>query len=484
MTDLLQILPSFPISSFATLIPALEAHALSTSDLLTLHPTDLAKQTHLPILDLRRLLAAIQASLSGELISKRSVTRPSPCPSPTAPIAPSPGSATAEEAHRETHAPDRISTLDDGLDAALGGGIPTGRITEFVGESGAGKTQFLLSLCLAVQLPPPRGLGRQALYISTESGLATRRLAQMIDAHPVLAADADADADANRVSLDNILSTITPDLESQDHILEYQVPVLLSSRSIGLLVLDSVAANYRAEFERRGSMGSNMAARTAELVRLGALLRGFARAHNLAVVVANQVADRFPSPSDRPASFLRGAGSQQHTLAALSAPALPESPLASRSVAPPPPPLPSSAHHPASSASNPFAAPEQELETSHPALLLDHQQRWFTGWGDHAESQVALKTPSLGLVWSTQISCRVALLKRPAYGRPRRLGAPREADVPGALAEDGRNVSTLRTWRRWMKVVFAPHVKASEQGIEDAVEYDITAAGLKSIQRD
>src|SRR5690606_29343826 len=78
--------------------------------------------------------------------------------------------------------PSLISTLDPDLDAALGGGIPTGRITEFAGESGAGKTQFLLSLCLAVQLPPPRGLARQALYISTESGLSTSRLAQMLRA--------------------------------------------------------------------------------------------------------------------------------------------------------------------------------------------------------------------------------------------------------------------------------------------------------------
>lgn len=49
------------------------------------------------------------------------------------------------------------------------------------------------------------------------------------------------------------------------------------------------------------------------------------------------------------------------------------------------------------------------------ALTLSHQQRFFTGWGDHGiqsdlqgESQ---KTPALGFVWSTQIACRIALKK-------------------------------------------------------------------------
>ncbi|UKZ82091.1 hypothetical protein TrVFT333_009875 [Trichoderma virens FT-333] len=435
MTDLLHILPSFPLSAFAALIPTIERHALTTTDLLTTHPADLAKRTQLPIIDLRRFLAAIQASLSDDLASSR-------------PLAPPPS-----------------SPHHDGLDAALGGGVPVGHITEFTGESGVGKTQFLLSLCLAVQLPAPRGLGKQALYISTESGLATRRLAQMLEGNTILQEASEAGTPA---SLDGIHSAVTPDLESQDHILEYQVPVLLSRHDIGLMIIDSVAANYRAEFERQGSHGSNMATRSADLIRLGALLRDLARRHNIAIVVANQVADRFASSSTP---------SIPRSLAMRSGPSHLESPLASRSMAPPST-IPNLSSTPSSSMPFSFSFPDEEQPTS-PALALDHQQRWFTGWGDDPRSSSSLKTPSLGLVWSTQISCRVALYKRPVYGRPTRIAAPISADDDADVGSP-----TLKTWKRWMKVVFAPHVAASGQGIENATEYEVTMTGLRSVKKD
>jgi DNA repair protein RAD57 len=88
-----------------------------------------------------------------------------------------------------------------------------------------------------------------------------------------------------------------------------------------------------------------------------------------------------------------------------------------------------------------------------------------------------LKTPSLGLVWSTQISCRVALFKRPYYGRSRRA-APLQA---GDDVED--NTPTLKAWRRWMKIVFAPHVASSGQGLEHAVEFEVNMGGLKAVSR-
>ncbi|KAJ4315133.1 DNA repair protein rhp57 [Fusarium piperis] len=429
MTDLLQILPSFPLRPFAALLPTIEHNALTTTDLLTLHPADIAKQTRLPILDLKRLIAAIQASLCDDITPHQPLLDPDPPPSV-------------------------ISTLDHGLDAALGGGVPVGAVTEITGESGAGKTQALLSLCLAVQLPPPHGLGRQALYISTEAALATSRLAQMLNANPILQ---QYDEDA-RPSLDAIHSAVTPDLETQDHILEFQVPVLLSRHDIGLVILDSVAANYRAEFERQGSHGSNMAARSAELVRLGALLRDLARRHSLAVVVANQVADRFSSSSALRQPAPRSSGVQ-------------ESPLASRSMPPPPsmnlPSTPSS--------SIPFALQDPDGPPPPPTLMLDHQQRWFTGWGDDPHASYSLKTPSLGLVWSTQIACRIALFKRPVYGRSRQA-APIDADDDIDLL-----APTLKGWRRWMKVVFASHTAPTGQGLDNAVEFEVTMGGLKSV---
>jgi DNA repair protein RAD57 len=106
-------------------------------------------------------------------------------------------------------------------------------------------------------------------------------------------------------------------------------------------------------------------------------------------------------------------------------------------------------------------------------MSLDHQQRWFTGWGDEPHpSHLAIqnmKTPSLGLIWTTQIACRIALIKKPVYG-------------PGLVAdaENERGEPVLRKWRRWMKVVFAPHVAAGGPGLKGAVEFEIRGDGLRS----
>jgi len=517
MTDLVRILPHFPVGQYASLIPAIERNGLTTCDLLTLDAADIGKRTHLPLLDVKRFCSAVLAALHADL----GVSNP-PGPVHTDRAASTPGSGGEAEkgpltnALRNTPASltaqcHTISTLDETLDRALGGGIPAGYITEITGESGAGKTQFLLTLLLAVQLPPPHGLGRPALYISTEASLSTRRLSQMLNSNPLFRSM----DPASRPSLDQIMSTVTPDLESQDHILTFQVPVEVERRNIGLLVLDSVAANYRAEFERSSSkrQSSNMGARSTELVRLGMHLRELAQKFNLAVVVSNQVADRF-SGSGGGGLFKTPASSSTFrplpTVASLGGGgrATQESPLATRSRAlqttsvdipssslatntddisstprssavaaplteeeyyassmkPPPPPPP----------------PEDEdfAPTQPPALLLDHQQRWFTGWGDDRYADYGLKTPSLGLVWSTQISARIALVKRPTYG-PSRHGQSNDDDEYA-----DRGAPTLRNWQRWMKVVFSPHAPASGPGVEDAVEFEINMGGVKAVKAD
>jgi DNA repair protein RAD57 len=150
-----------------------------------------------------------------------------------------------------------------------------------------------------------------------------------------------------------------------------------------------------------------MAERRPQLVQIGAFLRNLAQSANIAIVVANQIADRF-SPN------------QQQPLTASHPPL-----TATQGMTPDP-------------------------------LTLDHQQRWFTGWGDlptHTPGHLDLKTPSLGLVWTNQISARIALVK--------------EANAVG----EGKK-------RRWMRVVFSPWA-ASDAG--RGIEYDISAGGLTTV---
>ncbi|TLD10324.1 hypothetical protein PgNI_06068 [Pyricularia grisea] len=530
MTDLLRVLPHFPVGQYAALIPALEKHEVTTTELLTLDATEIGKRTQLPLLDVKRLCAAVLRALHSDL----GVALPVSTTATAAAAAAAgdggggkEGSTVGNAAHvesqqkpqltgavtsttinhlgsqlRHNHAQlaarwSTISTLDPELDAALGGGIPTGHVTEITGESGAGKTQFLLSLLLAVQLPPPHGLGRKAMYIPTEAALSTRRVAQMLAANPLLLSA------SPRPSLDSILS-LQPlgDIEAQDHILSFQVPLEAARRNVGLIILDSVAANFRAEYDAAGSRSTGLAARSAELVRLGMQLRNLARSLNLAVVVANQVSDRFeskmparphlpliataaPTSSEQHAETRLDASSQTRagggvgtTTTTVTGPIrlTQESPLASRSR-----PLPTANDPPSSSLGLSDVSwprpvdPSQPSGLDIPALLLDHQQRWFTGWGDEEDDSMSAgnyKTPSLGLVWSTQISARIALLKKPVYGRSRYHGDDEDGD--------GMN-PTMHSWRRWMKVVFAPHVAPSGPGLDGAVEYEIYSGGLKGI---
>lgn len=158
MTDLHALLPDFATERYAALLAGLETHRMGLSEVLTLDAAEIGRRTRLPLLDLQLFCRDVRQQL-------RQTTVPVPVPAPL------PGP------------PGRISTLDERLDAVLGGGFAPGQLAEVVGESGVGKTQLLLSLLLAVQLPPPRGLGRRALYVATEAPLATARLAQMVRAH-------------------------------------------------------------------------------------------------------------------------------------------------------------------------------------------------------------------------------------------------------------------------------------------------------------
>ncbi|OAA67208.1 DNA repair protein [Niveomyces insectorum RCEF 264] len=543
MTDLHALLPDFSAAAqYAALLAGLETHRVSLSELLTLDAAEIGKRTRLPLVDLQRLCDAVREALAAE--STRALRQPLAAESKREPIQPPPPPPPPQHVLPPQH---RISTLDPALDHALAGGFPTGCLAEVVGESGAGKTQLLLGLLLAVQLPPPRGLGRKALYVAAEAPLPTTRLAQILRTHP------------------------DPALPVQLSKAERAGP----AASFGLVVLDSVAANFRPFFGGGGGSAAaaagaagggprgstSLAARSLELTRLGMLLRSLAQKHNLAVVVANQVADRLHGTTGAATATVSvGAG---------------ESPLAARSrrqqPQPPMPLLPSSSqpdnassphddsasHHPVSSSAEPPSLPvittsqdavppfsSQYIPPSPfppppppppPVLQLDHQQRWFTGWGDDVGSlggggggggggghngggnSSRNKTPALGLVWATQLSMRVALIKAP------KLGGGGGTDNGGDDDDDdddvdvdvrvyknnnNRGAPRLRqSWRRWMKVVFAPHVAATGPSsgsttaatstaggkppssklaarMQGAVEFEITMGGLRGVTAD
>ena len=265
----------------------------------------------------------------------------------------------------------------------------------------------------------------------------TTRLAQILKTHPRLSTLPVAD----RPSLSRIQSTHIHDVEAQEHILRYQVPVAVKKQNIGLLVVDSIAANYRAEFDRNKARkgAESFAKRSNQLSQLGALLRDIARSCNIAVVVANQVADRFTTV-ETSSQGLRVSQTRQS-----SRPNSPNHSVTARSA--------QMSQGVQSDGSQTLDA----LSTDDP-LALDHQQRFFTGWGDDP-SITNFKTPSLGLTWTNQLATRIALLKEPIY-----------EDIIYQFGED-RNVIG---WKRTAKVVF------SAWSAESRTEFEIWEGGIRA----
>ncbi len=345
----------------------------------------------------------------------------------------------------------------------------------------------MLTLLLAAQLPPPRGLRRKALYISTEAALSTPRLEQLLLTHPQF----EHLPPAQKPSLGAIFGMHVPDLEYQDHILQYHLPVFVRREKVGLVVIDSVTAHYRAEFERgRGNM-ANMARRSAELVQLGSLLRDLARMEDIAIVVANQVTDRFVKEN---------AGAGQHSGGSSRAPPAGTGTLAGAIDA--------------SSGTSALDAGFSSLGNFPPNILtLDHQHQWFTGWGDEEAGAAGdatyktanLKTPALGHTWTLQLSARIALVKErnnpAAAAGGAGSGVPlADQTLPGGIAtsspypllsirregHDGKNgadkgTSSLRgdafLWKRRLKLVFAPWA-APTSTIDEGIEFSISTEGI------
>src|SRR5690348_11205265 len=108
MTDLLRVLPNFPLQRFSNLIATIESQGLTTTDLITLDAAEIGKRTHLPLLDIKRLCTAVLDSLHADLGVG------------TSPTITTTTTTTSRSNKRHPPQPLKISTLDSSLDALLG----------------------------------------------------------------------------------------------------------------------------------------------------------------------------------------------------------------------------------------------------------------------------------------------------------------------------------------------------------------------------
>lgn len=169
----------------------------------------------------------------------------------------------------------RIKTGCSDLDEILGGGVETQAITEIYGEYGSAKTQIAHQLSVNTQLPEDEGgLDKGVVFIDTEDTFIPERIEQMAEAHGL-----DVEETLENIHVARAFNS--------DHqvLLAEEAQDICQKNDIGLIVVDSLTAQFRSDYVGRGEL----APRQQKLNRhMGTLLR-LANSHNAAVLVTNQV---------------------------------------------------------------------------------------------------------------------------------------------------------------------------------------------------
>ncbi|KAK0080121.1 hypothetical protein PV325_000427 [Microctonus aethiopoides] len=169
------------------------------------------------------------------------------------------------------------------IDKALRGGISRKGITQIYGEAGTGKTQLALQLCLTAQIPSDQGCQAGAIYICTESVFPSKRLQNLLEESPIAK---EHNLNGDLIFIEHI-STVN-DLEI---CVINRLPILLSNRRIGLIIIDSIAAPYRVEYE-----STELRNRAKSFRNIGQVLHSYSRKFNIAVVCINQASSSIDDP--------------------------------------------------------------------------------------------------------------------------------------------------------------------------------------------
>ena len=198
-----------------------------------------------------------------------------------------------------------ISTGCPGLDRVLGGGFPRRGLTEVCGEASVGKTQLMLQMLVQAQLPEKQGgAGGAACYVSTEGRFQIERLRGILAARAKKGVEsgdgssgskasaggakdgADKENQGAATTLDRIFLCFVDTEDEFDRLLEVELPHLVKRRGVRLVVIDSIAAVYRADFAYNEGVK-----RASSLFGVASRLRRLGDVHGCCIIIVNQVSD-------------------------------------------------------------------------------------------------------------------------------------------------------------------------------------------------
>ena len=182
---------------------------------------------------------------------------------------------TAQEFYEKRKNMKRCTTGSKKLDEALGGGVETQAITEFIGEYGSGKTQLCLMLSVTAHLPfEEGGLNGNVAFIDTEGTFMPERIYQIASARGL-----DPEVVANNILVARAYNS------SHQCLLIDRLFTLVPEGNIKLVVVDSMISHFRGEYVGR----ENLADRQQKLNQYLHKLIRLSEAYNIAVILTNQV---------------------------------------------------------------------------------------------------------------------------------------------------------------------------------------------------
>lgn len=411
------------------------------------------------------------------------------------------------------------------LDSTLAGGIPKGRVTEVFGASGCGKSQFLLQLAVQAQLAEPT---KRCIFISTESGLETKRLQDFIQYYE------------GDVLMDNVDYIHVEDLEIQDHILNTQLPTRLQHNFGGynLVIIDSIGNHLRGNesFTNDFLLSQKIEQQETEmkldsvdfhdvtekhlkqlhrffkshpeyelrirrkfyLTSLYKHLSEVAEDHNVAVVVANQVADQLNDSkyvhgeSDDPLNFTHQLGQffgwDNATIHRFQ--------REFREITPPP-------ERPQDKLTEQLAdglaegPPLLEQAPKRQKHNREHEPAYEELYQVGRIPETRRIVPSLGFAWAKPITCRLLLLKfyRPIIGHSLAPQGRVDSDTgltydklvegfePGLDPQDEMLGPELQGWalHRYIKVVCHPYTTINRHNLPSKIPFTISSHSISEI---
>lgn len=185
------------------------------------------------------------------------------------------GFETADKIAERRKLVGKITTGSKELDTLIGGGIETGSITEFYGKFSSAKTQVCFQASVTVQLPQEKGgLGGSCLWIDSENSFRPERIIAIAE-HLGL---------NQEEVLKNILVARAFNSDHQTLLAE-KAPDIVKEKNVKLIIVDSLTAQFRAEFIGRGQLSD----RQQKLNKHMHTLMKLAEMSNIAVLVTNQV---------------------------------------------------------------------------------------------------------------------------------------------------------------------------------------------------